>query len=70
MQEIQRESDLDKISDKLSKISMTDIRETLPKIVVETKKEERRDQRRYDRDDNIFGPDRDLNSFPRDTLAR
>lgn len=68
MQEIQRESDLDKISDKLSKISMTDIRETLPKIVVETKKEERRDQRRYDRDDNIF--DRDLNSFPRDTLAR
>lgn len=47
---------------------MTDIRETLPKIVVETKKEERRDQRRYDRDDNIF--DRDLNSFPRDTLAR
>lgn len=69
MQEIQRESDLDKISDKLSKISMTDIRETLPKIV-ETKKEERRNQRRYDRDDNIFGPDRDLNSFPRDTLAR
>lgn len=49
---------------------MTDIRERLSKIVVETKKEERRDQRRYDRDDNIFGPDRDLNSFPRDTLAR
>ena len=69
MQEIQRESDLDKISDKLSKISMTDIRETLPKIV-ETKKEERRNQRRYDRDDNIFESDRDLNSFPRDTLAR
>ena len=33
---------------------MTDIRERLSKIIVETKKEERRDQSRYDRDDNIF----------------